>query len=67
MLQTNVEVFTSSTWMTIKENINDRIHVAINKLTHAKNWDDVCRFKGQIEALRSVVALDFNDTGDYDA
>lgn len=61
MLETNVDVFTSSAWMALKEKIDQRLQVAISKLTRAKDWDETLRLQGQIEALRSLAALNITN------
>lgn len=65
MKDDNIEVFTSAMWISIKGKIEIRLQAAINRLINAKSWDEVCRFKGQIEALKSLAAMDF-EPGDDD-
>lgn len=58
MLEDSIDMFNSTTWIELKEIIDKRIEISLNKLAHAKDFNEVLKLQGHIEALRSLRALE---------
>ena len=60
MIDDNVEMFTSTVWLEIRSIIDARISACLNKLANAKDYNEVLKLQGNIEALKSLRALEIS-------